>query len=203
MRRLVLAACVLFAFAFAFPAGAQADDATDLLYFCGELVSGRNYSGLGWMHAFSGLDVNGAVFALDVGKSQWRQTFSAGQIGWRFAGPGFAATFMAGAATGARPTPLVSADLWFEPTSHWMTQARFEAANDWTSWFLAVGWRPFESWPWIGHEIATSAAWPRAGLQVTGLELLEGVEARLSAGVAWRESQRAGPYGEISLWRRF
>jgi hypothetical protein len=199
MRRLILAACVLFAFAFA----AQADDATDVLYFSSALMSGRNYAGFGWLHAFSSLDADSVVFAIDAGKSQWRQTFIAGQIGWRFAAPGFAATFMAGAATAVRPRPVASADLWFEPTSHWMTQARFEAAADWTSWSVAIGWRPAEPWPWIGPEIATSAIWPRAGLHATGLKLPAGLEARLSAGVEWRESRCAGPYADISLWRRF
>jgi hypothetical protein len=200
MRRLVFAACVFFAFAFA--AAAEAGDATDLLYFDGELVSGRDYAGLGWLHAFSGLDDSGVVFALETGKSQWRQTFTAAQAGWRFAGPGLAATFLAGAASEPRLRPLVSADLWFEPTSHWMTRARFEAAN-WTSWSLATGWRPDESWPWIGPEIATAAGLPRAGLHLTGVRLLDGIEARLSSGVAWNENGRAGSYGEISFWRRF
>jgi hypothetical protein len=44
---------------------------------------------------------------------------------------------------------------------------------------------------------------PRAGLHLTGVRLLDGIEARLSSGVAWNENGRAGSYGEISFWRRF
>jgi hypothetical protein len=199
MWRLVLAAFVLFAF----HAGAGAGEANDLLYFCGELISGRQYVGAGWLHAISGLDTNGPIFSIDGGEPQWRQTFAAAQAGWRFAGPGFAATFMGGAEIDPRSSPLASADLWFEPTTHWMTQSRFEAASTWTSWRIATGWRPSEIWPWMGPEVAASAAWPRAGLHATGLQLPGGVEARLSIGASWRDDRRAGPYGEISAWRRF
>jgi hypothetical protein len=197
--RLVLAACVLFAFAFA----AKADDATDVLYFGGELIGGRNYAGAGWMHAFAGLDADSVIFSLDVGKPQGRGAYAASQIGWRLAAPGFTATFMAGAAAEPRLHPLASADLWFEPTAQWMAQARFAAASDWTSWRLATGWRPSVAWPWIGPEAATDAGWPRVGLHATKIALPGDVEARLSAGVSWREGRNAGHYVEISAWRRF
>jgi hypothetical protein len=199
MGRLVLAACALFAFI----VGAKADDATDLLFFSGELISGRTYAGLGWLHAVSGLDASGFVFSAEGGEPQWRQVFAAGQAGWRFAGPGLAATFMGGLEADPRLHPLASADLWLEPTPHWMVQGRFEAASDWTSWRVATGWRPGENWPWMGPEAAASAAWPRVGLHATGLALPCGVEARVSAGVSWREGRRAGPYAEVSAWKRF
>ncbi len=199
MRRLVLSACVFLAFA----VGARADEATDLLFFCGDLIAKRNYLGGGWQHAFSGLDNNGAIFSLEGGEPAWRQVFAAGQAGWRFAGPGFAATFMAGAEIDPRLHPIASADLWYEPTPQIMTQARFAAASDWTSWRVAAGWRPNDAWPWIGPEAAASAGFPRVGLHATGVKLPGGVEARLSSGASWSEGRHAGPYIEISAWRRF
>lgn len=199
MRRLVLLACALVAFV----GTARADEATDLLFFCGDLIAKRNYLGVGWQHTFSGLDSNGAIFSLEGGAPAWRQVFAAGQAGWRFAGPGFAATFMAGAEVDPKLHPIASADLWYEPTPHVMTQARLAAATDWISWRVATGWRPNDAWPWLGPEAAASAGFPRVGLHATGVKLPGSIEARISAGVSWREDRRAGPYVEISAWRRF
>lgn len=199
MRRLVLFACASIAFV----SPARADEATDLLFFCGDLIAKRNYLGGGWQHAFSGLDNNGAIFSLEAGAPAWRQVFAAGQAGWRFAGPGFAATFMAGAELDPRLHPIASADLWYEPTPHVMTQARFAAATDWTSWRVAIGWRPNDAWPWLGPEAAASASFPRVGLHATGFKLPGGIEARLSAGVSWKDERDPGPYVELIAWRRF
>ncbi|GEM_PF-2629815 len=199
MVRLVLAACAFFAFI----VGAKADEATDLLYFCGDLISGRHYAGLGWRHAFSGLDADGFIVSLEGGAPAWRQVFAAGQAGWRFAGPGFAATFMAGAAADPRVRPLASADFWYEPTPFLMTQGFVEMAPDWVSWRAAAGWRPNAQWPWLGPEAAGSAGFPRVGAHATGVRLAQGVEARVSTGLSWRDGRRAGPYVEISAWRRF
>lgn len=199
MLRLVLCACALLGLI----VGAQADDATDLVYFCGDLIGGRDYLGAGWRHAFSGLDASGLVFSVEGGAPAWRRFFAAGEAGWRFAKPGFALTFMAGGEFDPRPHPLASADLWIEPTPHWMAQANFAAAADWASWRVATGWRPNEQWPWLGPEAAASAGFPRVGLHATGLKLVAAVEARLSIGASWRNGRRPGPYAELSAWRRF
>ena len=199
MGRLVLVACAAFAFA----VGAKADEATDLLFFSGDLISGRNYAGLGWMHAVSGLDATGLIFSADAGAPQWRSVFAAAQAGWRYAGPGFALTFMGGAEADPRLHPVASADLWFEPTANLMTQVRYAAATDWTSWRVATGWRPSADWPWLGPEAAASAGWPRIGLHATGLSLPQGVEARAAIGASWRKDSRIGPYGEVCAWKRF
>jgi hypothetical protein len=199
MLRLVLVLCAVLASIVAAPA----DEATDLLYFCGDLISGRNYAGGGWLHAPSGLDANGFVFSVEGGAPAWRQVFAAGQAGWRFARPGFAATFMAGAELDPRAHPLASADLWFEPSPHWMAQGFFEAATDWVSWRAATGWRPSEEWPWLGPEAAASAGFPRVGLHATGIKLADAVSVRVSTGASWRDGRRIGPYAEISAWRRF
>jgi hypothetical protein len=196
---LVLPLFVLLVFTFA----AQADESNDLVYFCGEFISGRNYLGAGWLHALASLDESGMVFALDGGAPTWRQVFASGQVGWRFAGPGFAATFMSGAELDPNPHPIARADLWFEPTPQLMTQGSIEAATDWVSWRVAAGWRPDDQWPWLGPEAAASAGFPRLGLHATDLTLSNAIEARVSAGVSWREGRRAGPYLELSAWRRF
>jgi hypothetical protein len=187
----------------AYGAVARADPATDLLYFSSDLISGRGYAGVGWMHAVSGLDASGLVFSAEGGKPEWRETYGAAQAGWRFVQSGVYLTLMGGLDAEPRLHPLVSADLWWELTPALMSQAFFEAASGWTSWRVATGWRPDGAWPWFGPEAAASAGWPRAGLHATGIKLIDGVEARLSAGVSWREGRRAGPYGEISVWRRF
>jgi hypothetical protein len=176
---------------------------TDLLYFSGDLISGRSYAGAGWTHAFSGLDSSGLVIAMEGGASQFRQTFGDAQAGWRVVSGKFYLTLSAGFDAEPRLHPLASADLWWEPTPDWMAQARFETTNDWTAWRAAIGWRPNDAWPWVGPEAASSAAWPRAGLQATGFELPFGVEAAVSSGVAWREGRHAGPYATLSMWRRF
>ncbi len=36
---------------------ARAEDATDLLFFSGDLMTARSYGGVGWLHAASGLEV--------------------------------------------------------------------------------------------------------------------------------------------------
>jgi hypothetical protein len=201
MRRPV-GACAAVVFFFVGSVRAGAAD-SDLLYFSGDLISGRNYAGVGWTHAFAGLDATGFVITVDGGASQFRQTFADAEAGWRIVSGKFYLTLNAGLDVEPRLHPLASADLWWEPTPGWMAQARFEAATDWTAWRVALGWRPNDLWPWIGPEAAGSAAWPRAGLQATGFKLPFGAEAAVSSGVAWREGRHAGPYATLSVWRRF
>jgi hypothetical protein len=180
----------------------RADDATDLLFFSSDLIGGRGYAGAGWMHAFSGLDANGVIFSLEGGRPEGVAAYGAAQVGWRFVESGIYLTFMGGLDAEPRLRPLVSADVWWEPAPGWMTQGRFEAATGWVSWRAALGWRASEAWPWIGPEAASSAELPRVGLHATGLKLSGGFEARVSAGASWGQG-RAGPYCEISVWRRF
>jgi hypothetical protein len=201
MRRPVAAFTILLSLFW--PGAAAAAEATDLLYFSGDLISGRSYAGAGWLHAFSGLDTSGFVVTADGGASQFRQTFVDAQGGWRAVSQKFYLTLSAGVDAEPRVRPLATADLWWEPSPGWMTQARFEAATDWTAWRAAAGWRPNDRWPWIGPEVAASAGWPRAGLQATGFELPFAAEAAVSTGAAWREGRRVGPYATLSVWRRF
>jgi len=180
----------------------KADPATDLLFFSGDLISGRGYAGGGWMHAFSGLDASGVIFSVEGGRPQGVMAYGAGQVGWRFVTNGIYLTFMGGLDAEPRLHPLASADLWWEPAQGWMAQARFEASTEWVSWRAATGWRPSDAWPWIGPEVASSAEWPRVGAHATGLKLPGDAEARVSAGASWGQ-RRAGPYCEVSIWRRF
>ena len=180
----------------------RAESVQDLLFFSGELMSGQGYAGAGWMHAFSGLDASGIVFSLEGGRPQDVAAYGAGQIGWRFVQGGLYVTLMGGLEADPHIHPIGSADLWWQPAAGWMVQGRYEAAADWVSWRLATGWRSSEAWPWLGPEAASSAEWPRVGLHATGVKLPNGFEARVSAGVSWSR-ERAGPYCEISLWRRF
>jgi Cellulose biosynthesis protein BcsS len=182
---------------------AEADQASDLLYFSGELISGRGYAGAGLLHAFSGLDSSGFIIAADGGASQSNQTLADVQAGWRTISGKFYLTVTGGFEADPRFHPLGSADLWWELSPKWMAQARFEAASDWTAWRMAAGWRPNDHWPWIGPEAAASASWPRVGLHATGVKLPFSVEASVSAGVSWREGRQFGPYVTLSLWRRF
>jgi len=179
-----------------------ADPSTDLLFFSGELISGRSYGGAGWMHAFSGLDASGVIFSVEGGRPQGVTAYGAGQAGWRFVQSGLYVTLMGGLEAEPRLHPLASADLWWELSRSWMVQGRYEAATDWVSWRLAVGWRPSETWPWLGPEAASSAERPRLGLHATGLKLPAGIEARISAGASW-DRERAALYCDVSMWRRF
>jgi Cellulose biosynthesis protein BcsS len=193
---------LVLALTLALQQSANADASSDLLFFSGDLISGRGYGGAGWMHAFSGLDSSGAIFSLEGGRPEGVEAYGAGQAGWRFVQAGLYVTLMGGLEAEPHFHPLGSADLWWEPSQGWMVQGRYEASSDWVSWRLAAGWRPSEAWPWLGPEAASSAAWPRVGLHATGVKLPAEIEARVSAGVSWGR-ERVGPYCEVSLWRRF
>jgi hypothetical protein len=185
---------------------ARGDEAKDLLFFSGDLVSGRSFAGLGWLHAGSGLDASGPVFAIELGSQQIEQAYGQAAAGWRFSQSGLSFTLLGGAefAPDNAPAlrPLASADLWWEPASGWMTTALLQATPAYVSWRAAVGLKPMENWPWIGPEAAASTGELRAGVHATGLRLGGGFEARVSAGVSWR-CGRSGPYGELAVWRRF
>src|ERR1700736_1462397 len=75
---------------------AWGDEATDLLFFSSDLMSRRDYAGLGWLHAASGLDLSGPAFATELGRQEGG--FAYGQIaaGWRFVAYGVWATVMGG-----------------------------------------------------------------------------------------------------------
>jgi hypothetical protein len=180
----------------------RADQATNLLFFSGDLLSGRGYAGGGWMHAFSGLDASGVILSVEGGRPQGVMAYGAAQAGWRFVENGIYLTVMGGFDAEPRLHPLASADLWWEPARGWMAQGHFEASTGWVSWRVATGWRPSETWPWIGPEAGSVAEWPRLGAHATGIKLPGGAEARLSVGASWGQG-RAGPYCELSLWRRF
>jgi hypothetical protein len=185
---------------------ARGDEARDLLFFSGDLTSGRDYAGVGWLHAASGLDFSGPVFSAELGRPEVGLAYGQAAAGWRFVGYGAWATVMGGVELdpSAAPAlrPLASADLWWEPAIGWMAAGGIQATQDYISWRVAVGLKPMENWPWVGPEAGASAGEPRAGLHVTGLRLADGFEARASTGISWR-SGRSGPYGELSIWRRF
>lgn len=205
MRRPSLAFLCALAFV-ASSSLARSDEAADLLFFSSDLMSRRDYAGLGWLHAASGLDLSGPTFAIELGRQQ--DGFAYGQVsaGWRFVAHGVWVTVTGGVeiepeyAPALRP--LASADLWWEPAPAWMAAAQFQATPDYVSWRLAVGVRPAENWPWIGPEAGESAAEPRVGLHATGLRLAGGFEARASLGISW-QCKQSGRYGELSVWRRF
>jgi Cellulose biosynthesis protein BcsS len=185
---------------------AWGDEATDLLFFSGDLMARRDYAGIGWLHAASGLDLSGPVFSAELGRQQDGAAYGQAVAGWRFVAYGVWATVMGGAEIEPNFAPawrpLASADLWWEPAPAWMAAAQFQATPDYVSWRVAVGLKPAENWPWIGPEAGASATEPRAGLHVTGLRLAGGFEARVSAGISWQCGQ-SGRYGELSIWRRF
>ena len=191
---------------FAWVSVAQADGPTDLLYFSGELMSARSYGGVGWLHAASGLDFSGPVYSAELGRPEIGMGYGQAAAGWRFVQSGVWLTLLAGVEVdplnAPALAPLASADLWWEPAKGWMTTAQIQATPQYVSWRAAVGLKPLESWPWIGPEVGSSAGEPQVGVHATGLRLPNGFEARVSAGVAWWRG-RAGPYGELSLWRRF
>lgn len=193
---------LILALTLALQQSSRADVSTDLLFFSGDLISGRGYGGGGWMHAFSGLDASGVIISLEGGRPEGLAAYGAGQAGWRFVEGGLYVTLMGGLDADPRFHPLGSADFWWEPSQGWMVQGRYEAATGWVSWRMAAGWRPSEAWPWLGPEAASSAEWPRFGLHATGLKLPTGIEARISAGASWGRG-RVGPYCEVSVWRRF
>ncbi|WP_158815182.1 cellulose biosynthesis protein BcsS [Methylocapsa sp. S129] len=205
MRRLSSAWVSVFALA-ASIAVARGDEATNLLFFSGDLMSKRSFAGLGWLHAASGLDLSGPVFAVEIGRQQINLAYGQAAAGWRFSQPGFSLTLLGGAelAPGAAPAarPLASADLWWEPAKNWMATAQVQTTPAYVSWRLAAGLKPAENWPWIGPEAAASTGELRAGLHATGLRLGGGFEARVATGISWC-GQRAGPYGELAVWRRF
>jgi hypothetical protein len=185
---------------------AWGDESTDLLFFSADLMARRDYAGIGWLHAASGLDFTGPVFAAELGRQQDGSAYGQATAGWRFAENGVWATLMGGLeiepkyAPAARP--FGSFDLWWEPASGWMANGQFQGTPDYVSWRVAAGLRLADDWPWIGPEVASSAGEPRAGLHATGLRLGGGFEARVSAGVSWQCGQ-SGRYGEFSIWRRF
>jgi hypothetical protein len=185
---------------------AWSDEAKDLLFFSGNLMSGRSFGGVGWLHAASGLDLSGPVFSVELGRQQFNQAYGQATAGWRFSQPGLSFTLVGGAeltpSNGPAVRPLASADLWWEPAKSWMTTAEFQATPAYVSWRLAVGLKSVENWPWIGPEVAATTGELHAGVHATGLRLGNGFEARASTGVSWR-CGRVGPYGELSVWRRF
>lgn len=202
-RRLALSCVVVSAFS---APSAWGEGATDLLFFSSDLMSGRDYAGAGWLHAASGLDLSGPVFLTEFGRQDDGSAYGQAGGGWRFVGYGVSATFIGGVeiepkfAPAARP--LAATDVWWEPTPGWMAAAQFQATPAYLSWRIAVGLKPAKAWPWIGPEAGASAGEPYVGLHATGLRLAYGLEARVSGGMAWR-CGRYGPYGELSLWRRF
>jgi hypothetical protein len=185
---------------------ACADGATDLLFFSGDLMSERSYGGVGWLHAASGLDFSGPVFSVELGRPELSLGYGQAAAGWRFVNSGVWVTLLAGVEVDPDNapvlSPLASADLWWEPAKGWMTAAQIQATPDYVSWRVAVGLKPVDNWPWIGPEAGSNAGEPRVGLHATGLRLTGGFEARVSAGVSWWGG-RPGPYGELSVWRRF
>ena len=195
--------CVLSSVALA---AAHADGAADLVFFSGDLMSGRNYGGVGWLHATSGLDSSGPVLAAELGSDPLGWSDGQATAGWRLAENHAWITFLAGVEIDPRNAPafhpLAVADLWWEPAPAWMVAAQIQATPAYASWRIAVGLKPQENWPWLGPEAGSNAGEPRVGLHATGLSLPGGVEARVSAGVSWR-CGRPGPYGELSVWRRF
>ncbi len=185
---------------------ARAEDATDLLFFSGDLMTARSYGGVGWLHAASGLDFSGPVFSAELGRPEISLGYGQATAGWRFVQSGVWVTLLAGVELDPENvpvlSPLASADLWWEPVKGWMTTAQVQATPEYVSWRAAVGLKPADGWPWIGPEAGSNAGEPRVGLHATGLRLPGGFEARVSAGVAWW-CGRSGPYGELSVWRRF
>jgi Cellulose biosynthesis protein BcsS len=205
MRRLSSAFVSVVVLAASIPV-ARGDEATDLLFFSGDLMSGRGFAGLGWLHAAYGLDLSGPVFSAELGRQQFNLAYGQAAAGWRFSQPGLSFTLLGGAelAPDDAPAvrPLASADLWWEPAKGWITTAQLQATPAYFSWRLAAGLRLVENWPWIGPEAAASTGELRAGLHATGLHLGGGFEARVSTGVSWWRN-RPGPYGELAIWRRF
>ena len=185
---------------------ARGDEASDLLFFSGDLMSGRSFAGLGWLHAASGLDLSGPVFAAELGRQQVNLAYGQAAAGWRFSQSGAILTILGGAelAPDNAPAvrPLASADLWWEPASGWMASAQAQVTTAYLSWRVAPGVRLAENWPWIGPEAAASTGELRAGVHATGIRLGGGFEARASVGVSWWRRQ-PGPYGELAVWRRF
>jgi hypothetical protein len=98
---------------------AWGDESTDLLFFSADLMARRDYAGIGWLHAASGLDFTGPVFAAELGRQQDGSAYGQATAGWRFAENGVWATLMGGLeiepkyAPAARP--FGSFDLWWEP----------------------------------------------------------------------------------------
>jgi hypothetical protein len=184
----------------------RSDGSTDLLFFSADLMSQRSYAGAGWLHAAYGLDFSGPVISAEIGRSQWNSADGQVAGGWRFVESGVWLTLLGGVEAVSQSAPSVkpvgSVDLWWEPSPGWMASAQVQAAPDYVSWRAAIGVKPREDWPWIGPEAGSSANAPRAGAHVTGLRFADGFEARASAGISWRRGY-AGPYGELSLWRRF
>jgi hypothetical protein len=185
---------------------ARSDEAKDLLFFSSDLTSGRGFAGLGWLHAASGLDLSGPVFATELGRQQYNRFYAQAAGGWRFSQPGFSLTILGGAelVQGNRPAvrPLASVDLWWQPTGDWMTSVLLQSTPAYVSWRLAAGLKPAQNWPWIGPEAGASSGEFRAGLHATGLRLGSGLEARASTGLSWL-CGRTRPYGELAVWRRF
>jgi len=169
-------------------------------------VSGRSWAGPGWLHAPAGLDSSGPIFAVALGGQEPGRAYGQIEGGWRFSRDGFSATLAGGieggTANAACLRPSASADVWWEPSPGWMTTAAVRATPDYVSWRASAGVRPAELWPWIGPEAGSYAESPHVGVHATGLRLWEGFEARASMGISWRRGE-LGPYGELSLWRRF
>ena len=205
MRRVGSALAGVFALV-ASNCAARGDEASDLLFFSSDLISGRSFAGLGWLHAPSGLDASGPISSIALGARQSESTFEQAAAGWRVAGAGFALTLAGGIERGTTNAPLFrplgSADLWWEPTRGWMVSGLAQTTPEYFSWRAAIGWRPSDPWPWIGPELASITGALRSGLHATGLRLGSGFEARLAVGLGWRGPGH-GPYGEVAIWRRF
>jgi hypothetical protein len=185
---------------------AQSDEPTDLLFFSADLMSQRSYAGAGWLHAVRGLDFSGPVFSAELGRSQWNSADGQVAWGWRFVDHGVWLTLLGGVEAVSQSTPSAkpvgSVDFWWEPSHNWMASAQIQAAPDYLSWRTAIGVKMREDGPWVGPEAGSSANEPRFGVHVTGIEFSDGFEARASAGISWR-CDFVGPYGELSIWRRF
>jgi Cellulose biosynthesis protein BcsS len=205
LKRALLTFAILTLSAVA-PLSAQGDQATDLLFFSADLMSERNYAGVGWLHAAYGLDLSGPVFSAELGRTQWNSADGQVAVGWRFVESRVWLTLLGGVEAVSQSAPSIkpvgSVDFWWEPSAGWMASAQVQAATDYVSWRVAVGLKAQEDWPWIGPEARSSASAPRLGAHATGLELPGGLEARVSAGISWRRDY-VGPYGELSVWRRF
>jgi hypothetical protein len=185
---------------------ARGEQASDLLFFSGDLISQRNFVGVGWLHAAAGLDASGLVFSTELGRQRFDRLYGQSGAGWRFSHPEFSLTITGGVELTPRRAPafrpLASFDFWWEPLNNWMTNAQIQATQDYVSWRLAAGMKPAPNWPWLGPEVSASCGDFRTGIHATGLRLGAGFEARASVGVS-RLGGKTGPYGEMSIWRRF
>jgi hypothetical protein len=126
----------------AFVSAARGDEASDLLFFSGDLMSRRSFAGIGWLHAASGLDSSGPIFQAELGDQPSNRDYGQGAAGWRYSQPGLSATFLGGAEFAARNAPVIrplaSGDLWWEPARDWMATAQIQATPAYVYWRIAA-----------------------------------------------------------------